>query len=115
MLRQKSSAILLCEDAGEAPLKGSQDTDVEDIDHQEISRLGAMHADGPAQIVDLRQVDHLDVGGVVVVLDLPSRPVDALDAELVAGLHPRDHGDVRVPSIVQDVQLLGCGRDIDVD
>ena len=53
--------------------------------------------------------------GVVVVVDLAAGPIDALDAELIAGLALRDHRDVVVPAVVNDILLVGRRVDVDGD
>ena len=80
-----------------------------------LTLLGSFDADRAAQVVDLGQVDDVDVLCAVVVLDLAARPIDALDSELRAGLHPRDDGDVRMPAVVNDVVLGGCRGQINLD
>ena len=89
---QESAAVGLGEQAGEAPLGLLEHADVEDVHDQQVTRLRAVNADGAGQIVDLGEIDHVDVVGGVVVLDLAAGPVDALDAEFIAGIHHGDHG-----------------------
>jgi hypothetical protein len=65
--------------------------------------------------MNLRQIDDFDVGRAVVVLDLPAGPVDALDAELISGFDPRDHGNVRMPAVVKHIQLFRDLGHVDLD
>jgi hypothetical protein len=54
-----------------------------------VRRLASrvMDCDGPGEVVHLAQVNVADVGRVVVVVDLPARPVQRLNAEEVACEH----------------------------
>jgi hypothetical protein len=56
--------------------------------------------------MDFGQVDDFDVIGGFVVLDLAAGPIHAFDAELVARVDGGDHGNIRVPPIVQNIVLL---------
>ena len=115
VLIEEAAAVFQREDAGEAPFRVRQYADVEDVDHQQVARLSALHADRAREVVHLREVDFLDVHRRVVVFDLAPRPVDALDAELIAGLDRRHHRDVGVPAVVQDVLLFRGFRNVDFD
>ena len=107
MIGQEAAAVLLGEDAGEAPVALRQRADVEDVDHQQVAGLRALDPDRAGQVVHLGEIDIAHVVGVVVVLDLAAGPVEALDAELIAGLDPGDHRDVRMPAVVDHVVLVG--------
>ena len=62
---QEAAAILLGEEAVEAPGTLREDADIENVDHQEIARLGAMHADRAGEEVDDGEIDIADiVGGI---------------------------------------------------
>lgn len=58
--------------------------------------------------MDLREIHVPDVGRIVVVTDLPSRPFMALDLERFPRFDCGDCGDVRMPSVVQ--MLLAYSR-----
>jgi hypothetical protein len=56
--------------------------------------------------MDLTEVNVADVVSAVVVKNLATGPVHALDAELIAGFYIGDHGKVGMPAIM-DTILLG--------
>ena len=101
---EKPSAILVREDAGEAPLRVFEPPDIVDIDHEQVARLRPFDSEGTAQVVHLGKVDIANVVRGIVVLDLSTRPVVALYPELVARLELFHDWNVRVPAIV------GLGR-----
>jgi hypothetical protein len=109
---EEAAAVLACEDAREPPLRVGQDSHVQDVHHQQVAGFGTLYADGPAEIVHLREVDDLDVVRRIVIGDLTAGPVHALDPKLIAGLHPGHHGNVGVPAVVQHVLLRGRGGDV---
>jgi len=116
MIGQEAAAVAAVEDAREAPLVTGQRSHIQQIDHQDVARLDALDMDGAAQHVDDAQLDVLDVGRVVVVLDLSVRPVLALDAEDVARLDRDDGGDIGVPAVVSgDLLLRHRLRQIDLE
>ena len=100
VLVQKTTTVLESEDSGEPPLGVLKPADIVDIDHKKVTWLGALHAERSTQIVHLRQIDIPDIVGRLVVMDLATSPVVALDAELVAGLERFDDRNVRMPSVV---------------
>ena len=84
MIGQEAAAVLLGEEAVEAPQALLQRADVEQVDHQEIAGLGALDADRAGQEVHDRQIDVAHVVGGIVVLDEAAGPVVGLDDEIVA-------------------------------
>jgi hypothetical protein len=72
--------------------------DVEDIDYQEIARLGTVDADRAAEEMHDAQVDVAHVGRGLVVLDEASGPVVALDDEIAPGF------------TVATIGMSGCHR-----
>ena len=115
MIGQEAAAILLGEEAVEAPEALLQRTDVEQVDHQQIAGLGALDADRAGQEVHDRQIDVAHVIGGIVVLDEAAGPVIGLDDEIVARVDPRNHRDVGMPPIVDHVVVVGRLRKIDLD
>lgn len=115
MLREESAAVLLGEKSVEAPLALGFRADVEQIDDEEIAGLRALHADRPRQEMDDRQIDVAHIGGVVVVLDEAAGPIIGLDYEIIAGLHPGHHWNVRMPTVVNHVVFISRLGQIDLD
>ncbi len=115
MIGQETAAVLLGEEAVEAPQALLQRSDIEQIDHQEIAGLGALDADRAGQEMHDRQVDVADVVGGIVVLDKAAGPVIGLDDEVVAGIDPRHHRNVGVPAIMDHVVFVGRTGEIDLD
>ncbi len=115
MIGQEAAAVLLGEEAVEAPEALLQRTDVEQVDHQQIAGLGALDADRAGQEVHDRQIDVAHVIGGIVVLDEAAGPVIGLDDEIVARIDPRNHRDVGMPAIVDHVVVVGRLRKIDLD
>ena len=73
---RKPPPFFLREEAVEAPQAVRLGADVEQVDHQQVAGLGALHADRAGQEVHGRQVDVAHVVGAVVVLDEAAGPVD---------------------------------------
>jgi hypothetical protein len=92
-----------------------QHADVEDVDDHQVAGLRAFDPNRATQVVHLREVHDLDVPRIVVVPDLPAGPVDALDAKLIPGFDPRNHGNVRMPAVVQHLVFFRGFGDIDAD
>ena len=115
MIGQEAAAVLLGEEAVEAPQALLQRTDVEQVDHQQIAGLGALDADRAGQEVHDRQIDVAHVVGGIVVLDEAAGPVIGLDDEIVARLDPGHHRDVGMPAVVDHVVFVGRLRQIDLD
>src|SRR5829696_7567254 len=85
---EETTAILLGEDAGVAPLISGPGggSHVEDVHDQQVARLRAVNVDRPAQDVAGREVYIADVVRGIVVPDLQVGPIQALDAEVCAGV-----------------------------
>ena len=107
MVGEETAAVAAGKDAGEAPLVAAQGADIEDVDDENVARLGAAHLDRAAEDVDDRQVDVADVVGTVVVLDLAVGPVLAFHPKRLARIDGDGGGDVRVPAVVADDFLFG--------
>jgi hypothetical protein len=113
---EEPAGVGLGEDAGIAPaLPGGRPrllgdrAQVEDVDHQQVARFGALDLDGPAEHVGMGQVDVADVVGRVVVAELGVGPLPALDPELTAGLNEGGAWDVGVPAVVAGDGLVAHG------
>jgi hypothetical protein len=113
---QEAAAVGLGEDARVAPALAGGLPDllryrpeVEDVDDEQVTRLGALDADRAGEHVRVREVDVADVVGGVVVADLGVCPLAALDAELLARANHRRDRDVGVPSVVPGYRLVPHG------
>src|SRR5690606_40235230 len=107
-------SVALGEDAGVAPgLAGEwagvllrQRSDVEDVDHEQVARLGTFDRERPAEGVHDRQRRVPYVVGGVVVVDLAVEPLPAVGPERLTGPNGRHRWDVRVPPVVTDLLLV---------
>ena len=111
---EKAAAVLLGEEAVEAPRALGKDADVENIDNEEIARLGAVHADRPGQKVHNAQINVAHIVGQLIVLDETSGPIVGLHHEVFARLDPLDNGNVRVPPIVDHFVFVGRFRKVNL-
>ena len=108
MFGQEAAAVLLAEKAVEAPLAFLLGTDVEQVHHQQVARLGTLHADRPRQLVHRRQIDVAHVVSRIVVLDEAAGPVEGFKNEVAARAHPGGHWNIWMPAVV-DVFVLERG------
>ncbi|EAY64674.1 conserved hypothetical protein [Burkholderia cenocepacia PC184] len=115
MIGEKAAAVRLRKEAVEAPLAVGLRADVEQVDHQQVAGLRAVHAHRAGQEVHDRQVDVAHVVGAVVVLDEAAGPVVGFEDEIVAGLDPAGHRNVGVPAIVHLFVFVGRLVQIDLD
>ncbi len=115
MIGQEAAAVLLGKEAVETPQALLQRADVEQIDHQQIARLGALDTDRAGQEVHDRQIDVAHVIGRIVVLDEAAGPVVGLDDEIIARIDPLHHRDLWMPAIVDLVVVVGRLVEIDLD
>lgn len=115
MIGQEAAAVLLGEEAVEAPQALLERTDVEQVDDEEVAGLGALDADRSGEEVHDRQVDVAHVVGRIVVLDEAAGPVIGLDDEIVAGIDPGHDRDIGVPAVVHHVIFIGRLGEIDLD
>ena len=114
MVGEKAAAVLLGEEAVEAPEALRQGTDVENIDNEEIAGLGAVDADRAGQKVHDREIDVAHIVGEFVVLDETSGPIVGLHHEVFARLDPLDDRNVRMPPIVDHFIFIGRFRKINL-
>ncbi len=113
MLGEKSATVCFGEEAGESPVGFFEGADVKDVDDHKVPWLRALDADGAAEVVDFGEIDHFDVFGVIVVFDLATGPVNALDAEFVARFDVGNHWNIRMPAVVEIIQGFRWGIEID--
>lgn len=78
---KEASAVISVEDTGEAPWLLLKWLHVLDLDHEDVARLGIFHLEGSAQIVDLGQINVLHVICAVIVANLTTGPIHALDLD----------------------------------
>lgn len=76
---EETSAIVFFEDTSEAPWLLLERLHVLDLDNEDIARLGVLHLKGSTQVMDLGQVDVLHVICAVVVANLATSPIHALN------------------------------------
>ena len=95
---EEAAAVRLGEDPGVAPalpgcvavlLRRLAGAEVEDVDHQQVARFGALDLDGPAEHVRHAEVHVAHVVGRVVVAQLRVGPLPALHPELASRGGPR--------------------------
>jgi hypothetical protein len=72
------STIFLVKGASETPFISFQRTQIAKYHLEQIAGRRIFDGNGPAQVVDLRQIDMLDVVTAIIILNLPTRPVHAL-------------------------------------
>lgn len=80
-LVQKSTAVVLVEDAGESPRVVLKGLDIVDFDAEHIARFGALDFEWSREVMDLAQIHSQDVVCGVVVLDLTTSPVDTFNLD----------------------------------
>ena len=110
LVGEEPAAVGLGEDAGVAPALAGRVADllrqhgpeVEDVDDEQVTRLGALDAIGPREHVRAGEVHVADVVRGVVVADLAVGPLAALDPDLLPGPDRRRRAGCRGAS--------GCGR-----
>ena len=100
MFGQEAAAVALGENAGKSPFKFRKHSNIEQINDEQVAGFRALHADGAAEVMNLRQIDFQNVAGVVVVLNLAAGPIDTLHAEFLTRFHVSDHRDIRMPAVV---------------
>ena len=80
-LVEKASPVVFVKYASKAPRLLLKWLHVLNFDDQNISRFGAFHLKGAGKVVDLGEIDVLHIVRAIVVADLPSCPIYALDLE----------------------------------
>lgn len=80
---QEAAAVLGGENARVSPLVSLDGADIEDVDDQKVPRLGAFYLDGTAEVVARQQVAVAHILGIIVVSNLATGPIQALDAEII--------------------------------
>lgn len=98
-LIQEATAVVSVENSGKAPWLLLEWLYILDLDDEDISRHGIFHLEWPRQIMDLGQVDAQHVVCTIVVSNLPSGPVYALNLDDLAILDLRREGNCTAKSI----------------
>ncbi len=115
MVRQEAAAIVAAEKSVESPQTVRLGADIQQINHQQIARLCTLHPHGPGQKMHGRQIHVPHVIGTVVILDRAARPVIGFQNEIVPGLHPHRHRNIRMPAVVDLLVFVGGLFQIDTD
>jgi hypothetical protein len=115
MLGQESSAVVAAEETIEAPHALGLGADIQQVHHQQVPGLGALHAHRAGQEVHGGQIHVADVVGAVVVLDRAAGPVVGFQDEVIPRFHPYGHGNVRMPAIVDLRVVVGGLGQVDPD
>jgi hypothetical protein len=115
VIGQEAAAILLGEEAVEAPQALLQRTDVEQVDDQEVARLRALDADRAGEEMHDRQVDVAHVVGGIIVLDEAPGPVIGLYDEIVARIDPGHDRNIGMPAVVNHVVVVSRLGKINLD
>lgn len=100
-LVKEASAVVLVEDAGEAPWLMLEWLNILNLDKQDITRLRTFDLEWSREIVDSREVDILHIIGRVIVANLSTGPVYTFDLDYFSILDCPIERDVRMPSIVK--------------
>ena len=115
VLVEKAASVAFVEDAGEAPWVIVEGLDVLDLHEENVTGLGGLDLERTGEVVDLCQVDVLDVVGAVVVLDLPSSPVETFDLDCLAILDCTTEGYIGMPTVVEVGLVFGGLVEVDCE
>ena len=99
-LVQETTSILLRKYTSEAPWLILQRLHVLDIHEENVARLGSLDLKRAGEIVHAGEIDVSDIVRRIVVLDLATRPVDALDLHSLSILDRATGWDVWVPAVL---------------
>lgn len=80
-LVEEASTVAFVEDSSETPRLLLEWLYVLNLDNKDITWLGALHFERPAQIMDFGKVDVLHVVCAVIVPNLTSSPINTLDLD----------------------------------
>lgn len=80
-LVQKATSIVSIKDTGVSPKPIWKWLQINYLDHEHISRFGPGYVERSRQVMDLSEIDLFDIIRVVVVLDLASGPIYALNVD----------------------------------
>src|SRR5699024_5329678 len=117
LVDQERAAIVLREDAGIAPALAGQRPgillrnrpDIENVDNQQVTRLGAFDGNRPGQGMGLGYGRIADVIGGVIVLDGTIEPLAAIEAKRITRLDMNRRRDFRMIAIMTQDFLVGEG------
>ncbi len=115
MIGQEPAAVLLREEAVEAPGIVRECADIEEIHDQKIARFRTLDTNRAAEEMHDAQVDVAHVGSRVVVLDEAAGPVIAFDDEVLTRLDRGHHWNVRMPAVVDHVVFVSRLRQVNLD
>ena len=89
--------------------------DVLNLHEEDVTWLGSLDLERTREIVDLCQVDVLDVIGAVVVLDLPSSPVETFDLDCLTVFDCATERYIGMPAVVEVGLVFGGLVEIDCE
>lgn len=92
-LIEEAAPVVAVKNARESPGPVLEWLNVHDLDEKNIAGLGALDLEGAAQVVHARQVNVAHIVGRVIVANLPTRPVQALDFDSLPILDGAREGD----------------------
>jgi hypothetical protein len=84
VFRQEATTVFLGERSSESPFVTVESTEIEELHLEQVAGLGGRDFNRTRKVVDLRQVDILNVVRAIIILDLTSCPVYAIDTEDLA-------------------------------
>ncbi|MNX47435.1 hypothetical protein D3C86_779880 [compost metagenome] len=112
---QEAAPIVAAEKAIEPPQAVGLGADIQQVNHQQIAGLRAFHAHRAGKKMHGGQVYVAHIVGAVVVLDRAARPVIGFQYEIVAGLDPHGHRNIRMPAVVDVLVFVRGLVQIDLD
>jgi len=78
-LVQETASIVFTEDSCKSPRGVFERLNILDFNEKDVAGFGSLNLKWSGQVMDLSQVDVLDIIGAVVVLDLPTCPVETFN------------------------------------
>ena len=88
-------------------------TKIKQGNHKKVTRLCTLDTNRARQIVNDSQIQVPHIIRTVVVSDGSPRPVIGFKYEIIAGIDPAGHGDIRMPAVM-DLFVL-CRRLLEID
>src|SRR5579875_2720943 len=115
MLGEKATAIFLREKPVESPAVMRKDADIENIDDEQVARLGSLDTDRTAQKVHDREIDIADILGRIVVLDETAGPIITLNNKIRSRFDSCHHRNIRMPAVMNHIILVRGLREVYFD
>ena len=92
---EETTAILAVKDTGESPRRVVEWLHVSNIYNKKVAWLGTLDVEGTGEIMHLCEVDLSNIVGAVIVPNLATGPVDALNFDSLARLNATDSGNCK--------------------